>query len=635
MKRILLLNLCILVFANANAQEPDNIPSLFEITPMAEETSKSNIASKRSNKMKQKIKNIRKNRLTKELRKINFVDISKYATDENKGFFKMSIPKSKKGGGYKNVLIVPQEIQTKENGDYYYFGDLVHGKITKGSIVIIKEGNEHYGSIQMGNRDFQILNIGSNDQLLIEKKATKKNSCVVKNLPEGKNNLSSKSTFDNARSNKSTCSKKVRVLALYTTKANRVSNPSSVANSGIYLFNSAKNSSRVYNSDLVLELAGVRSLSSFVESNDIGNDLERAQNDASIRVLRNQYQADLVVVLTDGNYGNTLGQAALFDYGNPNKGHVALVEANGGSWVFPHETGHLLGCQHDVIQQQAPNVPTSSKGHNWYYRKGIFNVHKWQKSIVAGGGAKGYFVSRFSNPAVKYESRSVGNTGRSDRNNSLQLKNSACTVSNYIVGEPAPPLGVGINGPYSATIYQEITLSANVSNCSGSRTYKWERSYNGYSYSNIGSGSSIRIRPYSNDNIYIRLTVNCSNGSKTVFRTIPVYGGGGTYQKSAKATDSIISIEEPVSIPDISVINYPNPASDILSIASGYSDSKTVKIYLYDLLNGGKKRRIYQGNLNSSNPLDIDISNFNQGLYRLEVFENGKTIFRTKQLISR
>lgn len=403
------------------------------------------------------------------------------------------------------------------------------------------------------------------------------------------------------------------------------------------MFNSAKNSSRVYNSDLVLELAGVRSLPSFVETNSISEDTRRAQSFGDIRVLREQYKADLAVILTDGNYGNALGFAALFDYGNPSKGHVALVEANGGSWVFPHETGHLMGCQHDVIQEQAPNVAASSKAHNWYYKKGIFNIHKWQKSIVAGGGAKGYFVSRFSNPAVKYESRSVGNTGRSDRNNALQLKNSACTVSNYIASEPDPTMGVSISGPSSASIGSKFTLTASVSNCS-SRTYKWERSSNGYSYYNAGSGSSLSIIPYNSDNLYVRLTVTCSNGqSKTAFRTVYVSGSGGPQQKTSVVADSLnVEFEQNENMDYSNVIvNYPNPTPDVLNLQSSFEGSKNVKIYLYNILSGGKKRKIYQGNLDSLNPLELNISNFDQGLYRLEVYENGKVIFRTKQLISR
>jgi hypothetical protein len=179
MKKTLLLALCLLAFLTTNAQQPDNIPSLLDITEMVEETGKSDNGSSGKNKMKGKIKNIKKNRFTKEIRKINFADLTQITTDESKGYFKMDIPKSKKGGKIKNVLVIPKEIEAKENGDYYYFGDLVHGKNERGTIVLIREEDEHYGSIQIGDRDFQILNIGKKDQILVEKNPAGENSCAT------------------------------------------------------------------------------------------------------------------------------------------------------------------------------------------------------------------------------------------------------------------------------------------------------------------------------------------------------------------------------------------------------------------------------------------------------------------------
>ncbi len=610
-------------------QSKKDIPTLLKISPIVTGKTTKTL----SDRGKNLYNNIRKHRFTKECRNIAIIDIAKLSNEKNNGYFKFEIPRSRKGNEMRSILSIPKEIEAEENGDYYYHGDLVAGKNGRGSIFLHYKDGKHFGSMHLNRRFFDIVYLGKGELMLVEKKKMRPKACPVDKL---KKSPSTAKALEPSLSNKAGCSKKVRVLVLYTDKANTISNPSQVAVTGIGTLNSTLYNSRVYRPDLSFELAGVRRLSSFKEGSDPVDDLRKFVGFNDAKVLRNKYRADLVVLLTNGAYGGTQGIATLRQFGYANTGFAALVEANGGWVIFPHEVGHLLGCKHDSDPQTTNNLKAWARGHNWYYNKGIFKKRRYQKSLVAGGPAKGYFVATFSNPGVKFEDRSVGNTGSSSRNNARQLKSAACRVSNYIASEPAPAMAVSINGPYNISLYRSFTLSANVRNCS-SRTYKWETSNDGFRYYSTGTGSKMTTRVYSGDRFYVRLTVRCSDGQiRTAHRTFYISNdqmrkGAEKTAKSGLPSDG----EGKKIVSGNSIINYPNPASDVILLSSRFEAPKNVDIYLYDILNMGERKKLYSGPLGHIDELRLNIAKFDQGLYELIIFEEGKIIFQKRQLISR
>lgn len=74
---------------------------------------------------------------------------------------------------------------------------------------------------------------------------------------------------------------------------------------------------------------------------------------------------------------------------------------------------------------------------------------------------------------------------------------------------------------------------------------------------------------------------------------------------------------------------YPNPATDVLNIASDFATLENAKITIYDIL--GKK--VYQNDslFNFTGEASIDVSSFNKGVYLVEILKDRKA--ETKKII--
>ncbi len=160
----------------------------------------------------------------------------------------------------------------------------------------------------------------------------------------------------------------VRVLVLHTPRARATGeNPQQEAQIGINQFNQAEVNSQVAGTLGRLELAGVEpyNLPNGGERPfDINLDLNDIVADPTAQALRAQFDADLVVVLTDGNYltntfrtiwgaaGNFTRNAAgnIIDLGLIDARSYAIVDIEHVSTArtFAHEVGHLFAMRHQT-----------------------------------------------------------------------------------------------------------------------------------------------------------------------------------------------------------------------------------------------------------------------------------------------
>lgn len=631
----------ILIFA----QSKEEIPLLFKAAADVVNVNRMMTANPRLN-------NIIANPINKEVRYVQFSNLK--AMNEAKAmegtpYLRFSIAKGSKTASIDNVLAIPTHIETESGENYTYFADLVYGKEEKGHMVLIHEGEHSYGSIQLGNRHFRIESIEKDLQVLIESENTIINAhgaCGVKGAALIKKDRSNQRTLNN---NSTSClGNNVRVLVMYTNRADAIANPVQAANTYIAETNSALLNSKIYPATLKFQLAGVRRITSWNETANIETDLGNLVTEDDLNSQRQAYHADLVVVLTDGNYFlggfQILGIATLNDYSFPNTGHVAITEIDANGFTFGHEVGHLMGCRHDtdnrtyttpVPNTLPPALSLTAKGHSWYYRTWFAGPKNYQKSMVADGGTLGSRVLYFSNPSVKSHDKARDNTGTSSRNNFVQLNNAASVVACY---DPFDEMIVSISGPSQVVSNTDFALQANVSFCA-SATYLWEYSTNGYTYY-TGSTSHRYITRLTTPVLFVRLKVTCSDGQEKYAHHTITEIDGGFYRLAAaeaKQEDDVLDLEtitENTSQGQTMVV-YPNPSSDIIFLETYDDVLEDVTVWMYNVLTG-KKKAIFKGQLVQGNQqTPIDVSKLNQGLYQISVTKNGNELYGQRILIRR
>ena len=172
-----------------------------------------------------------------------------------------------------------------------------------------------------------------------------------------------------------------------------------------------------------------------VETGDPTNDLNDLRDTADgkwdeIHELRDLHNADMVALITDGNYEGLCGKAYGFDYELENN-MFQITEYNCAvsNFTLAHEFGHLQGCRHNVD----PNDTPFPFGHG-FSQGGVFQTIM----AVCCGGVK---VNYWSNPYVFYPG--VGSMGTLNFNyNASALNISDSTVAHHRLTPPDIDSGV-------------------------------------------------------------------------------------------------------------------------------------------------------------------------------------------------
>lgn len=586
------------------------------------------------------------NKLNKEVRYGHFTNFNDIAEKEKlnprkeKPYFSFSISDGERTKGIKNILAIPTHIEFQNKNNYIYYADLVYGRHGAGSLILIYKDGHSFGSFKLGNRHFKIESLSENLQLIIELDNELVNSelaCGVDSLIE----MNSKDSMISQAEDKSTsCTSKVtRVLVMYTAQAEAAADPSQAAYTYIAETNEALRNSTIFSGTFRYQLTDVIRINSFNERNDnlfesILNDLDDLVINPELNEERQNYNADIVVVLTDANYyyGSIFGIAGLNEYKDRDLGHVAISEIDVDGYTFSHEVGHLMGCRHDTDQRTGDDLPSNlsetAKGHSWFYRNWFLGRKHYQKSVMAVRDTEGTRVKYYSNPSVKAHKKARDYTGTSTRNNYQQIKEAASVVSCY---DPFEEMSISISGAREVDLYSSFTLHAVVSNCS-EKTYHWETSTNGYTYYRAGTESSY-TGFLTSDLLFIRLTVNCSDGqTKTAYSSIYAnYPGDGDFPEHRVVRKD----KTDKKVVDSMVMVYPNAASDNLYLTSNFSEPKIVRVEIHSILTLEKTLLLRKNIESEPQKQTINISKMQQGLYEIKVFDNNKEIFSTRVLIHR
>ena len=336
--------------------------------------------------------------------------------------------------------------------------------------------------------------------------------------------------------------------------------------------------------------------SEFEESGDIEIDKEYVHSNQYIKSLRNQYESDIVIILTSDVYSGLDGAVSAFglDDGSAIDEAYALVEANRISipyYAFSHEIFHLYGARHEqkYDDPEETNCPASGDDEGNIFAHGyLIKKHNSQKKrntlmavclqdIFSSDDIKK--IKYLSNPNVKYKK---WKTGIDETNyNAKQVRNMACVVANYRYSFRPFAYVVGPN--YVCSTDEYIILTAIVGGLQGNYDYFWRYSTDGLhwsdyieSYNNIFTLSNTFP---AGTNIFIELFTGTSpeNMMKAFWSTVVQDGHSICFRSnSPNKFDSTTNENTFFSV-------FPNPASGNITVENQALDSSCAEIELITL----------------------------------------------------
>jgi len=528
------------------------------------------------------IQNTKFGRLEKnpEYRKIQFVETGKLQDFINNSVLTFNIP-----GVEEKYLALVKEFKYISPNDYVWKGNLID---QYGSIVIFCEKGHVFGHIVIENQEYEIQSFDDKSVFIeFDHEYLLKSKCGLEHKPN--DSLLHNGSHDENLKGKS-CTGLVRVLVLYTSAAQgSVSNIYNTATLAVNQISDALNNSDISWGDLHVSKAATKHLNFIEDPTDYSHDLYLLRTNTQAQQLRNQYQADLVVLLTDNVYPPIYGVAYI---GPWDGGAYAIVEAPHATpnYTFAHEVGHLFGCLHEE-DANPPNVtgdfefPHKFTTGWWLWKK------KWRTILQTNAWSSYTRIQNYSNPDVDYKNKA---TGTSTHDNARKLEVESCTVENFRPYNPPP--SVYITGPSKGNNSGTYTWTAHGSGGQSPYTYLWKYSLDGTNYnSTFGTGQSVTAQlPLDND-LYLKVIMTDNNQQQAIdyFVTINMSGHPSHKNEDNSSVDDstytiknhtvslqIIDNDDEFSIRTL----YPNPAQNNTTVKYNLDQSGKVQISIINSL---------------------------------------------------
>lgn len=550
-----------------------------------------------------KLEELKRNKAFKSVRPVTLGNLARI---QKNGILTFAIPGSGKFTFYMN------RVEADSESDYKWIGRSSDGLHTA---IFISEKGMVYGSFNTDNRSFQVYTINGTS-FLMENNNDVLKTCSTDNIPESIGSIIPKSN------RKDNCNEAVRVLVVYTQKAsNAVTNIGQTINQSIEQFNTAIDNSGIGSQQTnKIILAGTQ-LVTFPSTadpeapNTSTNDaVGYVRDNTNIQSLRNQYQADLVVCLTDDVYGNTVGHSANIPASNSD--YCAIVVSTYsdrlGQATFTHEMGHLLGGRH----QSDSGGPSYSHGYKFVTNPPAPfdpSVSRTMMHVTELGSSQ---ILYFSNPNVSYVGSVTGNT--STNNVARRIGEVSPTVADFrsttnpsFNGYIQGPGNIGNSGSYQ---WELIYSCRNLTNI------EWRYSTDGFNFgSPIGSSEILNYNLSSSNNglFYLKCTVTTSNNetfSVTQYVSVNICSGCRLLSENIK------------SIEDNDIQLYPNPGQTRIMIDYFLENSSEVEMGVFDLMG----KAIVSKSLGIIDPgkkrFELDVANWENGKYTLKLLAGNKVL---------
>jgi hypothetical protein len=504
-----------------------------------------------------------------------------------------------------------------------------NGEFKNGDAILISKEGRTFGQVRVKNRVFKIEHLDNDIAAVIQYDMDVLNQMDCATQEDTKKETSSSSSriidqSNQAYSTQSLSQPVIRVLVLFTDAAeNTGQNINDIVDIALGQFVSAEINSQATG---ILQLAGIENLN-FNETSNINEDIANLRNSIIAQQLRNDFEADIVLLLTNGNYPGVAGIVA--QIGPDEDDAYGIVQiANATSTVtFCHETAHLFGCRHQIA---ADPTPGDAHGHDW--NTGIWPFQSKYGSIMRTLQKGRTRVLHFSNPGVNHEGQATGVTGESF--NSKTINFNGWILQDFRFSTPA--LVVDIQGPGSADNGDPLYFTSSVYNGQNPYSYVWQADI-GWGYYTAGTSSTLNITMPTDNDLELILTVTDGNSlqaSDYTFVRNNFLGGGCTICPDSTTNDAISTENEISNTTDAKIISvFPNPASEILTVSWSGALPNDSKYQILDS-NGLVISEIQSPHSGEEiNVSSIDISGLRKGIYFLKS-TNGNS-FKTVRFIKK
>ena len=263
----------------------------------------------------------------------------------------------------------------------------------------------------------------------------------------------------------------VSILVAYTPAvASASGNVTSLINGAIDATNQTLSNSFVPARVVLAHMVQV----TYTETGSHSTALARLQNPSdgymdNVHALRDQYYADVVILLNDEDDPSSGGQAAGIEVIAAQAFAVVQWDLAIGNYTFAHEIGHLVGGRHHNDTNEDPR----RYAHGYVHAPGA-----WRTVMATVVGNNAIRIPYWSNPDKTFGGVPMGTASYND--NTRVWEERAGTVSDFRTPPPPPPpLSATINGPPFLAFHEKGTYTAIVSGGTGAISYGWYYRLNG------------------------------------------------------------------------------------------------------------------------------------------------------------
>ena len=511
--------------------------------------------------------------------KMQYVRLGNLAKAQRDGRLAFALPNGRR------IVAVANGVQSKSESDYTWSGDFAD---STGFMILVSDKGRVRGHITVGDEIYDLHPVSGSLHMLaqVNRQMFTPQACVV---PKDFKPVAAPPEPPGKAGRQVACAspQTVRVLTLFTPAA-RQRDPNVVATARLAIAqtNQAFRNSAI--SAVNIQEAGIQEFN-FVEQpnfnapdggNGIVQDLGNLAALPAAQALRNQFQADLVMLITDNVYGGLLGVAGVnlaLPVLNPQGAYaISTVGAAATQFTYAHELGHLFGCRHQQCSMW-PNggcsdVPGGYQhGYGYLGRSGLFGsngepratlMHQLGRTRDRLQGPESYVrILHYSNPGVE-ESRRA--TGGGDNNNARWLGEQFPTVVNY---RPfAGALSAGIDGPTTLDPRLTYTWEAVYGCGSAPYSFQWAISTDGFNYGGVtGTGETLTTAVsflFTRLSVTLRCVVTSADGqTATTFLTLSRSGNLSRISAEQKREPLLYPADH--SQPDSVRLYdaYPNPSA--------------------------------------------------------------------------